>query len=53
MGRRDDCICALLAAEHHAPEETQARPAVKSLISGLLVFGRTTTGLAARTGVLT
>ncbi|MFI0738361.1 helix-turn-helix domain-containing protein [Streptomyces sp. NPDC021100] len=54
-GRRDDCIRALLAAEHHAPEETHARPAVKSLVSGLLVSGRTTTelrGLAARVGVL-
>ncbi|MFD7239424.1 helix-turn-helix domain-containing protein [Streptomyces syringium] len=53
--RRDDCIRALLAAEHHAPEETHARPAVKSLVSGLLVSGRTTTelrGLAARVGVL-
>ncbi|MEW2576662.1 helix-turn-helix domain-containing protein [Streptomyces syringium] len=51
--RRDDCIRALLAAEHHAPEETHARPAVKSLVSGLLVSGRTTTelrGLAARVG---
>ncbi len=54
-GHRDDCVRALLAAEHHAPEETHARPAVKSLVSGLLVSGRTTTelrGLAARTGVL-
>ncbi|MBZ6473566.1 XRE family transcriptional regulator [Streptomyces griseocarneus] len=53
--RQDDCIRALLAAEHHAPEETHARPAVKSLVSGLLVSGRTTTelrGLAARVGVL-
>ncbi|MER0241190.1 hypothetical protein AAHZ94_03960 [Streptomyces sp. HSW2009] len=48
-------VRALLAAEHHAPEETHARPAVKSLVSGLLVAGRTTTelrGLAARVGVL-
>jgi hypothetical protein len=55
-GRRDECIRALLAAEHHAPEETHARPAVKSLVSGLLVSGRTTTelrGLAARVGILT
>lgn len=54
--RRDECIRALLAAEHHAPEETHARPAVKSLVSGLLLSGRTTTelrGLAARVGVLT
>ncbi|ADI05641.1 hypothetical protein SBI_02520 [Streptomyces bingchenggensis BCW-1] len=55
-GRRDQCIDALLAAEHQAPEETHARPAVKTLISGLLVSGRTTPGLrglAARAGVLT
>lgn len=55
-GRRDDCVRALLAAEHHAPEETHARPTVKSLVSGLLASGRTTTelrGLAARVGVLT
>ncbi|MER5784341.1 helix-turn-helix transcriptional regulator [Streptomyces mobaraensis] len=53
--RRDECVRALLAAEHHAPEETHARPAVKSLVSGLLISGRTTTelrGLAARVGVL-
>jgi hypothetical protein len=25
-GRRDDCVCALLAAEREAPEETHARP---------------------------
>ncbi|MEU1375525.1 helix-turn-helix transcriptional regulator [Streptomyces triculaminicus] len=53
--RRDECIRALLAAEHHAPEETHARPAVRSLVSGLLVSGRTTSelrGLAARVGVL-
>ncbi|MEU6744389.1 NAD(P)-dependent oxidoreductase [Streptosporangium sandarakinum] len=56
LGHRDDCIRALLTAEHHAPEETHARPAVKSLISGLLTSGRTTSelrGLAARSGVLT
>ncbi|MFH9426210.1 XRE family transcriptional regulator [Streptomyces sp. NPDC017529] len=54
-GRRDECVRALLAAEQQAPEETHARPAVKSLISGLLVSGRTTPelrGLAARAGVL-
>ncbi|MCK7623953.1 hypothetical protein MUU72_12735 [Streptomyces sp. RS10V-4] len=54
-GRREDCLRALLAAEHQAPEETRARPAVKSLVSGLLVSGRTTAelrGLAARVGVL-
>ncbi|WP_329425769.1 helix-turn-helix transcriptional regulator [Streptosporangium sp. NBC_01495] len=51
MGRRDDCLNALLAAERHAPEEIHARPAVRDLISGLLVSGRTTPelkGLAAR-----
>ncbi|MFF0250202.1 NAD(P)-dependent oxidoreductase [Streptosporangium sandarakinum] len=56
LGRRDDCIRALLTAEHHAPEETYTRPAVRSLISGLLASGRTTSelrGLAARSGVLT
>ncbi|WP_229853064.1 helix-turn-helix domain-containing protein [Streptomyces albospinus] len=54
-GRRDECIRALLAAEHHAPEESHTRPAVKTLVSGLLVSGKTTTelrGLAARVGVL-
>lgn len=52
-GRRNECIRALLAAEHHAPEETHARPAVKSLVSGLLFSGRTTAelrDLAARVG---
>ncbi|MFI9310584.1 hypothetical protein [Streptomyces triculaminicus] len=34
-GRRSKCVRALPAAEHHAPEETHARPAVKSLLSGL------------------
>ncbi|MEY9958832.1 helix-turn-helix domain-containing protein [Streptacidiphilus sp. MAP5-52] len=55
MGRRDECVRALLAAEHHAPEETRTRPAVRSLVSGLLVSGRTTPdlrGLAARVGAL-
>lgn len=44
-----------LAAERCAPEETHARPATKSLIAGLLVFGPTSTelrGLAERSGVL-
>ncbi|RKS97025.1 helix-turn-helix protein [Streptomyces sp. 3211.6] len=53
-GRRDECIRALLQAEYWAPQETHARPAVKTLVSGLLVSGRTTPelrGLAARTGV--
>ncbi|MBL1115412.1 helix-turn-helix transcriptional regulator [Streptomyces sp. 110] len=55
-GRRDQCLNALLAAEVQAPEETHARPAVKTLISGLLASGRTSPelrGLAARAGVLT
>ncbi|WP_329389176.1 helix-turn-helix domain-containing protein [Streptomyces sp. NBC_01716] len=54
-GRRDECVRALLAAEQHAPEETHSRPAVKTMVSGLLVSGRTTSelrGLAARCGVL-
>ncbi|WP_279399486.1 helix-turn-helix transcriptional regulator [Streptomyces sp. APSN-46.1] len=54
-GRRDECIRALLQAEYWAPQETHARPAVKSLVSGLLLSGRATPelrGIAARTGVL-
>ncbi|MBO2448724.1 helix-turn-helix transcriptional regulator [Actinomadura barringtoniae] len=50
-GRRDACLHALLAAERAAPEETRARPAVRELVTGLLVAGRTTPdlrGLAAR-----
>jgi hypothetical protein len=53
-GRRDDCIRALLAAERHAPEEIHARPAIRALVSGLLVTGRTTPelrGFAARCGI--
>jgi hypothetical protein len=41
-GRRAQCLRALLAAERSAPEETHARPAVRDLISGLLISGRTT-----------
>ncbi|MFF4479475.1 helix-turn-helix domain-containing protein [Streptomyces sp. NPDC001520] len=55
-GRRNECIGALLEAERCAAEETHARPAVKAMLSGLLVSGRTTPelrGLAARVGVLT
>ncbi|MGW2838555.1 XRE family transcriptional regulator [Streptomyces sp. NPDC001493] len=55
LGRRQDCVRTLLSAEHHAPEETHARPAVKSLVSSLLVSGPTGTelrGLARRSGVL-
>lgn len=54
-GRRDECVRALLAAEHQAPQEAHARPVVRSLISGLLLSGRTTPeirALAARAGVL-
>jgi hypothetical protein len=40
-GRRDECVAAMLAAEREAPEETHARPAVRDLLSGLLVTGRT------------
>ena len=53
-GRRDDCVSALLAAEREAPEETHARPAVRDLLSGLLVTGRVNRelrGLAARCGI--
>jgi Helix-turn-helix domain len=53
-GRRDDCVSALLAAERAAPEEIHARPAVRDLVSGLLVTGRTgpeLRGLAARCGI--
>ncbi|MFD4480422.1 helix-turn-helix domain-containing protein [Streptomyces sp. NPDC058471] len=55
LGRRRECVRALLAAEHYAPQETHARPAVKSLISSLLVSGPTSSelrGLAARSGVV-
>lgn len=50
-GRRADCLDALLAAEREAPEEIRARPAVRDLVSGLLVSGRTSPelrGLAGR-----
>jgi len=53
-GRREDCVSALLAAEREAPEEAHARPAVRDLVSGLLVTGRTgpeLRGLAARCGI--
>jgi transcriptional regulator with XRE-family HTH domain len=54
-GRRDDCLNALLAAEREAPEEIHARPAIRDLITGLLLSGRTTRelrGLAARCRVV-
>jgi transcriptional regulator with XRE-family HTH domain len=53
-GRREDCVSALLSAEREAPEETHARPAVRDLVSSLLVTGRTgpeLRGLAARCGI--
>jgi transcriptional regulator with XRE-family HTH domain len=52
--RREECVSALLAAEREAPEETHARPAVRDLVSSLLVTGRTgpeLRGLAARCGI--
>jgi hypothetical protein len=53
-GRREECVSALLCAEREAPEETHARPAIRDLVSGLLVTGRTgpeLRGLAARCGI--
>jgi transcriptional regulator with XRE-family HTH domain len=53
-GKREECVSALLAAEREAPEETHARPAVRDLVSGLLVTGRTgpeLRGLAVRCGI--
>jgi hypothetical protein len=54
-GRRGDCLHALLAAEREAPEEIHARPAIRDLISGLLIPGRTSPelprGLALRCGI--
>jgi transcriptional regulator with XRE-family HTH domain len=53
-GRREECVSALLAAEREAPEETHARPAVRDLVSGLLVTGRAgpeLRGLASRCGI--
>ena len=53
-GRREDCVSALLSAERQAPEETHARPAVRDLVSSLLITGRTgpeLRGLGARCGI--
>ena len=53
-GHRGDCLHALLAAEREAPEEIHARPAIRDLISGLLISGRTSPelrGLAHRCGI--
>ncbi|MFE9852780.1 XRE family transcriptional regulator [Streptomyces sp. NPDC005576] len=55
LGRRQECVRTLLSAERHAPQETRARPAVRALVSSLLVSGPTSTelrGLAQRSGVL-
>ncbi|MEU9337915.1 helix-turn-helix domain-containing protein [Streptomyces sp. NPDC048290] len=54
LGRRTDCLNALLTAERLAPQETHARPATKSLITSLLASGTASTelrGLAQRSGV--
>jgi len=53
-GHRDDSIQALLAAEHEAPQDIHARPAVRDLIRSLLTSGRTSPelrGLALRCGI--
>jgi hypothetical protein len=53
-GKRDDCIQALLAAEHSAPQEIHTRPAIRDMIRGLLITGRTgpeLRGLAQRCGI--
>jgi transcriptional regulator with XRE-family HTH domain len=53
-GRREDCVRALLTAERQAPEETHARPAIRDLVTGLLLSGRTSPelrGLALRCGI--
>jgi transcriptional regulator with XRE-family HTH domain len=53
-GRRQQCVSALLAAEREAPEEIHARPAVRDMLSGLLITGRTgpeLRGLATRCGI--
>ncbi|MYV97044.1 helix-turn-helix domain-containing protein [Streptomyces sp. SID3343] len=46
-GRRDQSLHALLNAERCSPEETHTRPAVRALVSGLLLGGRTTPELRA------
>ncbi|MER6913903.1 XRE family transcriptional regulator [Streptomyces sp. NPDC000594] len=54
LGRRTECLDALLAAERLAPQETHARPATKSLIVSLLASGSASAelrGLAGRSGV--
>lgn len=52
--RRDECLHALQAAEREAPEEIRSRPAVRAMISSLLVTGRTSPELrelAQRCGI--
>ncbi|WP_406290439.1 XRE family transcriptional regulator [Embleya sp. NBC_00896] len=46
-GRRDQSLHALLNAERCSPEETHTRPAVRALVTGLLIGGRTTPELRA------
>ncbi|MGW1998259.1 helix-turn-helix domain-containing protein [Embleya sp. NPDC001921] len=46
-GRRDQSLHALLNAERCSPEETHARPAVRALVTTLLVSARTTPELRA------
>ncbi len=53
-GRREDSIQALLAAEHEAPHDVHARPAIRDLIRSQLITGRTSPelrGLAQRCGI--
>lgn len=53
-GKRDDCIQALLAAELSAPQEIHTRPAIRDMIRGLLITGRTSPelrGLAQRCAI--
>jgi hypothetical protein len=54
-GRRDDCIHALLTAEHEAPQEVHARPAIRDLTRSLLITGCTSPelrGLATRSSIV-
>jgi hypothetical protein len=53
-GRREDCIQALLAAEHEAPQDVHTRPAVRDLVRSQLLTGRTSPelrGLSERCGI--
>jgi hypothetical protein len=53
-GRCEDCIQALPAAEHEAPQDIHARPAIRDLIRSMLITGRTGPelhGLAQRCGI--